>query len=330
MGKTDKLVNGLIKKTLLLLAILASGCDDQCRPTDRYLVVTPFAGTSNRLRVLASAKIMAALTDRQLVVDWDIIEKEMPARWNQLFRNPMTTFEQSPLAKEGCSLKKITSAPEGDPTILNLGNQNDGKGVERVSRITEDQEPIIYFGTSLGFQPDSKYMTTAEYQERYRLFYQNLDPANWVTAEVKKFQTEHNFSSKFPIGVHYRAWNMSFADHYVKNDPENQYLTEFVEEMKKAVSGNTSGKEVVFFLATDDPKVKEKLLAVTELKGKIVTRDVTIERETILGQQSALVDWFLLGSTNYIIGTYQSSFSDEAAHLTVQNRKTSIGDPVFH
>jgi hypothetical protein len=50
----------------------------------------------------------------------------------------------------------------------------------------------------------------------------------------------------------------------------------------------------------------------------------------VLGQQSALVDWFLLGETNYIIGTHQSSFSDEAAYLTKQLRKDNTGGTAYN
>lgn len=327
-----------MKKFILLFLLLATACQKvpeeaeeeekemECNPQGRYLVITTFAGTSNRLRTLASAKIMAALTDRELVIDWPILDKEMPARWKDLFRNPLTTYEYSSLWQEGCSIEKIKAAAPGDPVIKNLGVQNDTDGYYRMGKVTEDSEPIVYFGTSLNFKPDTKYISDKEYKKRYRLFYQNLDPSNWVRAEVEKFQADHQFDKKYPIGVHYRAWNMGLADNYVVTDPENKYLEEFVSEMKKA---KIAYPNVIFFLATDDPKVKEKLLKVDDLKRTIVTRDVTIERDTVLGQQSALVDWFLLGSTNYIIGTYQSSFSDEAAHLTVQDRKIEIGKSPF-
>jgi len=68
---------------------------------------------------------------------------------------------------------------------------------------------------------------------------------------------------------------------------------------------------------------------VPELAGRIFITTFPIERKTIEGQQNALIEWFLLGSTEYIIGTYQSSFSDEAAYLTTQRRKVDLGGAVY-
>jgi hypothetical protein len=320
---------------ILLLYVLTftQGCGGGiCEPQDRYLVVEPFAGTSNRLRTIASAKIMAAVTERQLVVHWKLFKDEMPALWSQLFKNPLTMFDHSMLLFEGCTLDKITSAEAGNAVIRNLGDQNKtGDSAAGLAHIPEYQEPIVYFATSMGFSPEDKVLSRSEYDKRYLSFYKDLEPNDWIIKQIKQFKKDHDFDNKFMVGVHYRSWN-TVIDTYVTNDPETQYLDEFVTEMKRAVALNPASrnnKPVGFFLATDDPKVRAKMLAVKELAGTIVTRHDIIERSTVRGQQSALVDFFLLGSTNFIIGTYQSSFSDEAAHLTIQNRKINIGKAAF-
>lgn len=316
------------------LVSLLVGCGpSECKPKSRYLVVYPYAGLANRLRVLASAKILAAATDRHLVVDWPVIRNEIPAKWHELFLTPMTMFEQSSLKNEGCTLSEIKSAPPEHPVIKNVGAKNDYDEAKGLSKIAFDDEPIIYFGTSVSFFPEEEIMPYSEYQERYRTFYKNLDPVLWVNQAVKEFRQQHSFDKKFMIGVHYRSWATS-ADNYsrLNRDRENRYLQEFVDEMKRALKKplhETKQKPVAFFLATDDKGVKEKLLAVPELADRIFTRDIEIDRSTVKGQQNALVDWFLLGGTNYIIGTYQSSFSDEAAYLTKENRKVNIGEAAF-
>ena len=87
-------------------------------------MVRPYAGLSNRLRVLASAKIMAALTDRHLVIDWYSVPDEIPGEWRDFFLNPLTMFNESPLPKEGCTLERITQSQANDPIVKNLGSQN--------------------------------------------------------------------------------------------------------------------------------------------------------------------------------------------------------------
>ena len=66
-----------------------------------------------------------------------------------------------------------------------------------------------------------------------------------------------------------------------------------------------------------------------EFGPKIIARDQTIDRSTLGGIQGALVDWYILTHTNKIIGTIDSSFSDEAAFLTVTGQKTGVGPRFF-
>jgi hypothetical protein len=136
------------------------------------------------------------------------------------------------------------------------------------------------------------------------------------------------------IGVHYRAWKTGGPDvrDVLISDAENRYLLLFIKTMKNAIGRplpDTNQKPVAFFLSTDDQQVKSKLLAVPEFKDRIFTRPEKADRSTVRGQESDLVDFFLLGSTNYIIGTNQSSFSDEAAHLTKEDKKEDVGDAAY-
>lgn len=324
----------LVLLAWLLSSVFFSGCAGDCDPKGRYLVITTFAGMANRLRILASAKIMAALTDRQLVVDWPVKSDELPGKWTDFFINPLIVFENSSLEKEGCSLSTIKNAQAGDAKIKNLGTQNDAEAQKRLAQITEDKEAIVYFGTSLPFQPDEKYLSGQEYRERRQLFYKSLDPTTLVQKAIKDFKKTHRFDDYFMIGVHYRGWQTGRPDTQSNliADPTNRYIGDFISEMKKAKAAtlaDTDGKPVAFFLASDNQDAREKIQAAPELAGAVFTREEEVDRTTIRGQESALVDFFLLGATNYIIGTAQSSFSDEAAHLTKQDKKIDVGQPAY-
>ncbi len=324
----------------LLSMNLGCGRGGNCKPEGRYLVVTPWAGMGNRLRTIASAKIMAGITDRKLVIDWRINPKEMPGQWYDFFLTPLTFFDESDLyLTENCTLTDIKKAKPGDPYVLNLGSPNDIEATKRLKKIPADKEAVVYFATSMPFEPAEEYLSDADYNERRRTFFHNLDPVLRVQKAVKQFKKDNKFDEKFMIGVHYRTWNAGPAD--VKQGNENltrdlgaKYLQDFIDKMKAAVAeplSATDNKPVAFFLATDNEEVKKKMMAEPTLAGKILTYDFEkIERDTVKGQQDALIDFFLLGSTNYIIGTYQSSMSDEAAHLTKQDKKVNVGDPAYH
>src|SRR5580658_4515937 len=122
---------------ILLLLLLLTSCNHECKPSGRYLVVTPWAGMANRLRTLASAKIMAAITDRELIVDWKVLPNELPGTWKDFFNNSLTTFERSALPSEGCTYKVITTAWKGDPIIKNMGVQNSPELQKNLNNIPE-------------------------------------------------------------------------------------------------------------------------------------------------------------------------------------------------
>ncbi len=136
------------------------------------------------------------------------------------------------------------------------------------------------------------------------------------------------------VGIHYRGWQMGESDDnpQLTNDPSNKYVRSFIDTMKETFErrrARTDNKPVAFFLAADNQKVKEEIMKEPLFQGRIFTRSVEIERNTVRGQESAMVDFDLLGSTNFIIGTPQSSFSAGAANLTKESRKIEVGDDPY-
>ena len=72
--------------------------------------------------------------------------------------------------------------------------------------------------------------------------------------------------------------------------------------------------ETTFFLATDDKK-EEALLRQT-FPGKILSnQDRTLDRNSEAGIHDALLDLYCLASTEKLIGSYWSSFTDIAADM---------------
>lgn len=323
---------------MLLLSHLCylSSCGGDCHIDEKILLITPYAGMGNKLRVLSSAKIMAAVSGRHLLIDWTLLKDEMPGFWSDFFLNPLTTYEQSSLYRQGCSLKSIKNATS-DTNIKNLGNQNKFDEASPIlASIPAMTENIVYFGTSLSFAPEEKYLSTSLYNEKRRLFYQNLDPVKEISDEIKKFKLAHDLTKYFMVGVHYRAWNTGAPDQHDKliTDLSMRYLPDFITEMKKAMAlplADREQKEVAFFITSDKNEVISKLANEPSFIGRIFyyDKDPSLNRSTIAGQRNDLVDFFLLGETNYIIGTYQSSYSDEASLLTKQGKKINIGTAAY-
>ena|GEM_PF-5344556 len=300
---------------------------------ERYLVVgLGNIGIGNRLRVISSAKIAAAKSKRRLVVDWSV-NSHMLCHWHDLFLNPLETFEASPLPTLGISLNDIARAQDGDLVIKNLGLQNNTQAQKGILRqLHQFEEPIVYLETSIPFMPEN--MAQEEYHAKMNEFYRTLIPNEWIKAQVKAFKDKHKFDDHFMVGVHYRGWQMGKTDKNFKltNDPNNRYLDDFVTVMKQVLAierSKTENKPVAFFLAADNQAAKNRLLAEPAFAGLIFTRPDRPSRDNIRGQEEGMVDFFLLGAAEYIIGTFQSSFSAEAARLTKQTKKFPIGAQAY-
>ena len=272
----------------------------------RYLEVTLWTGLANRLRVIGAALIASSYTNRKLIVDWQIVPDEMPGAWCDFFmEDSRFDFEQTSLDEDrGYSLEDIQKAPLGHPVIKNLGSQNSEAGLQRLQKLAEDQERIVYFSTSLYFRL-TKICSPVFFRSLRQLFYKNLVPVERISQAVKKFKEDNEFDKKYMIGVHYRSWATGQPDDKSScliKDPNLKYLDLFIDKMKESVASplfDCENKPVAFFLATDDPLVKDKLLAHPDLKGRIVTTSHVIDRSSIEGTQNGLIDFFLLGATNY-------------------------------
>lgn len=248
----------------------------------------------------------------------------------------MITIEHSKLANDGCTIDRIKNAPSGDFIIENMGNQNGAGSQKKLAKIPQFDKPIVYFETSFNFAPEEKYMAIDEYNRRYAEFYKNLVPNKKIQDNIIGFKKKYDFENKYVVGVHYRSWDAGPSDDRgdeLRRDLNFRYVSDYIKEMKAILHRSpekVDNKEVLFFLAADSPDVKKAILSDPDLKNVVVTRNDRIERETKYGQESALVDLFLLGGGEFIIGTYQSSFSDEAKFLTKERRKINMGEPAYN
>ena len=104
------------------------------------------------------------------------------------------------------------------------------------------------------------------------------------------------------IGVHIRRTDN-------KNSCEFSPTELFIEQMRKEVSSNPAG---CFYLSTDDADEERKL---KEIFGEriIVYPKRSLDRNTLQGQEDALIDLHNLSCCKKILASYYSSFSTVAA-----------------
>ena len=133
-----------------------------------------------------------------------------------------------------------------------------------------------------------------------RSYYRHLKPLPNILDEVKKAVERHSDL----VGVHVRR-----ADHQVAT--RRSPLSSFVDAMEAEIEKNQLTK---FFVASDSDDIVDKL--VFQFPGRIITFSKTSlarDRETSI--IDAMIDLYSLSRTRKIIGSYSSSFSEEAAKI---------------
>jgi len=282
--------------------------DKDDHSSQKYLIINPRSGLANRMRALASAYVMAVTTGRELVIDWKSNPQETPVdSLNHLFEND--------------SLRELDHDIQsrcGDERVF-LSWEDSGYGDQapfvynRLSNLPFVKNKCVEVESFNNFKPN--HITEELYFKLYRNFYAN----HKYVSEIQNIVTNvyaNRMAGKRVVGVHHRSFTLTNDWH-----PTPDYFSVYYELMNGLIAKDP---QVLFFVSADSVEFKKKL------QNKFGNRIITIEhgriaRDNLQDSRNSVVDWNLLAKTEFIIGTYQSSFSEEAALLTATSRKINIG-----
>jgi len=259
------------------------------------LVLYPKYGLVNRLRALASAKILSDYTGRKLFVNW-YPSKECNIEWAELFVNKL---ERYPFH---------LSSFQAGINLYDDENNADGFYWDMPQSLISNRSEVVAVHTCFNFQ--FKEMTKEAYMSAKSLFYKGLQPVHKVEKSVSDIYKRY-FEGNDVVGVHIRR-----TDHlsFIQKDPRLVCPTDmFIEAMRNILNNNS---KTMFFLSTDDKKEERRISRVFQ-DAVIVYEKETVRRDTKKGMQGALVDWLLLSKTSMIISSYSSSFGEEAGMVNM-------------
>ena len=268
----------------------------------KTLVIYPKGGLANRLRAVASAKILADYTGRKLLVNW-IPSVGCYISWEELFEN---TLEHCSLPLPSCHVGGARYEDDSflSEIILRIRTRDPDDFYWDLPRsLANDKSDMIALHTCLNFRAAE--MTKESNKAAKSLFYRSLIPTGVLEKAVRDMQTQY-FEGRDVVGIHIRR-----RDHLspARIDPRLVCPTDlFIAAMKEVLKTKSDTK---FFLCTDDKK-EERVIMKLFCDAVIVYEKNTVSRATKKGMQDALVDWLLLSMTSRIIGSYSSSFSEEA------------------
>jgi len=263
------------------------------------IIIEPFGGLANRIRVIASGLWLSNQTTQQLELLWNK-NSELNCDFNKLFlpidnlkiSKKKVLYHYVKATNQSSIIKRITARllnkfagidyciKESDFSKFIWNNKLD------ILKITVKNKNV-YFQTCEEFGDNinefSKFVPTNEIQE---IIYKQVQ-----------------FFNKNTIGIHIRR-----SDH--ETSVINSPIELFVEKIKDELKDNNDAN---FFLATDDFETENTL---KNLFGNaIITYKKELNRNLQKGIQDAVVDLFCLAKTKYIYGSYWSSFSDIAARI---------------
>jgi hypothetical protein len=265
-------------------------------PGSWSLTVACYGGLSNRLRVLLSGVALAEATGRRFTMLWPV-RPVSGAPFHDLFENDWNVITQNPPPPRETWLPALDANLGRDWVDFTASTQAD----IAVSSPTWLIDPAIW--------PHH-----APLWQRCGELFEQLRPVPSVRDRVAAFQLDH-FRPDM-LGVHLRRGEFvrKFPFSARNTRPAIAAIRRFLKQYPDAG----------VYLSTDDGApdpfsgrvlyegVREKLRA--EFGDRVVWAEQrTLENGAVAGVQDALVDLLLLRSTNAVVGTWFSSFSEMAA-----------------
>ncbi|MCA9564115.1 MAG: hypothetical protein KC561_11535 [Myxococcales bacterium] len=259
----------------------------------RTLIVHVYGGLCNRLRTLISSDILAQRTGRELVCVWEM-NKYLNCRFDRLFTNPFTVHYlgrlQTPFYQLGLGpISRFIQKRQ----VLRLDQEH----LPQFPSLHQREEPVIWMRTCSEFRPSDMDETT--WREEYVQKLNGLKPTPAIQERIEAFIGEH--FSDYTVGVHIRR-----TDH--KKAVAESTDDKFFEAMDGIAEQNPSCR---FLLATDNSDTQadyqrrygDRLIAYPKR---------SFSRASPEAIEDAYVDLRLLGSTDQLLGSFFSSFTEMA------------------
>lgn len=256
--------------------------------------IVPYAGLANRMRAVASGISVAQQFQGSVTNVFWIKEKGCFAEFTDLFEKVKIP---NVYVYDICNLNlfKIKSKFTNlfIPTflrsfyykkqIIDFNGKTDGDILSLIPN-----EGAIYFSTC---------HSMCSHYPLNEIFV----PIAAIRSQIDKITS--NFSSGKTIGLHIRRTDN-------KESISNNGIEDFMRKIESELFKNNRTK---FYLATDDILVKNELKE--KYKDAIITNDATLSRNSLKGIKDAITDLWCLSKTDYLIGSYYSSYSEIAAEL---------------
>lgn len=271
-------------------------------PASRPVILCPMGGLANRLRAIDSALTLCRRFARPLRVVWIRDARQIDARFSDLFE-PVDGPDVS--IREATALDRLRYAPPSwrrnlrFPALwqtLRFGPSR-RLSVPRGLVLQRTEEIPTLFAQSDRTVFLHAWWQMVPSEERYAAF-RPLPP---LLAEIDALAAA--FPGSRTVGVHVRRGDHAQA---IRRSP----VEAFEARMDTLLA---SGETDSFFLATDDPVVRDRLAH--RYGDRLLVRDGSSDRSTPAGMRGAVVDLWTLSHCARLLASFGSTFAPTAATL---------------
>ena len=257
----------------------------------KRIVLIPTQGFGNRIKAITSAKILAEYFNVDLHINW---EKEdcINVDYEDIFSDDPNRYELSKLK---------------DLAYLYNPNIHTEKILSELNKNTLSKFDVLVIQGGHVFKHPR--MSVEDYLLRKSETMKSLKFNDYLIK--KKNMLIQN--QKYLIGIHIRIlkekYDRADAD---KNDHFKSFESsiEYYFSVINRVLENTNKFKPILYISTNDIKVKNKLL--DKYKNTITQEKIEYERNQKDAILNSVIDFLVLSSCQFILGTHYSSFSDEA------------------
>jgi hypothetical protein len=273
-----------------MMSPLNDRASDRTAPSRWDLTVYSRSGLSNRLKVLLSGLALAQATGRRYAMRW--LTHPMSSPFDRLFQNEWNVRADVPLDYR----RMIDPSWQAFPDLTQAHN-----------------DWVIVHHYDWLIQP-ARYPHHAALEERCASLFRELAPAPALQERIDRFRT--NFFRAKMIGVHLRRGDFLFYRQDVVNNmaPTMETVDHWLDQ----------APEAGILLCTDDGAKDPFASRQIPFEGVaaqfarrygarvVVNTPRTLDRRQPEATEDALVDLWLLRSTDWFVGTEGSSFSEMA------------------
>lgn len=293
---------------------------DKINNDKTQLVIKPTHGFANRLKFLASSYILAKQLNLELIIYWEATEE-----CNIDFLDVFNENEFTTITKEEYDHKT---------TNHNFIKYNHNVHIKlKINEIVQNIQNCSGFMIEGGhefYQPN----LVKEYLHEKHLFYNSLYNKFNTSITNQILQINHLLPNEY-IGIHYRY----FIPKYDKYDGNNVKFTtnspigKFYEVIKNIQNIETKFNnydKLPLIVFSNNNKIyqdfkttfpNKSILSISFNKNQIME-----ERNNKENMIKSIIDLIILSKSKVIIGSYFSSFSDEACHFNNISKVIPLND----